>query len=93
MYSADLKDFYKYQLHGIRLKVEGAEPVRGEFIRGAYTSVNAIEKFKRGGFFNFNRIVFRATSGTARLIISDEAVPVGQELTFNFIEVEPYLMP
>ena len=74
-------------------QVEGAVPVRGEFIRGAFTGVNATKKFKAGGFFNFNRIVFRATSNTAQLIISDETATVGQEVTLNFIEVEPYLMP
>ena len=40
--------------------------------------------------------VFRATGSTAKLAISDWAVPaapggpIGQELMFNFIELQPY---
>ena len=43
-------------------------------------------------------MVFRAKSGEARLTISDwvgekqRGGPVGQELIFNFVEVEPFLM-
>ena len=94
MYSADLKNISKWQIHQISLEVEGAEPVLGEEIKDAFSSVHPIEKFgKADCYFNYHRIVFKATSNTARLIISDEAAPVGQELTLNFIEVEPYLMP
>ncbi len=48
---------------------------------------------------NYHRYVFKAVTSTAMLMISDwhsptiPSAPVGQELTFNFIQVEPYLMP
>ena len=47
--------------------------------------------------FNYHRQVFRAKGKTARVTISDWADqkdpggPAGQELMFNFIEVQPYL--
>lgn len=47
-------------------------------------------------FFDFHRLVFRANGPTAKLTISDWSAdgvpggPVGQELMFNFIEVQPY---
>ena len=47
--------------------------------------------------FTFHRRVFRARTGAAELAISDWASekkpggPAGQELIFNFIQVEPYL--
>ena len=48
-------------------------------------------------YINFHRRVFRATKPTARLTVSDwiqpddPGGPVGQELMFNFIEVQPWL--
>ena len=48
-------------------------------------------------YFNFVRLFFRAKAETARLAISDwvrekdAGGPDGQELMFNFVEVEPYL--
>lgn len=49
--------------------------------------------------FNLIRVVFRPRAQTARLEISDWASPtnpggpIGQELTFSFVEVEPFFMP
>jgi hypothetical protein len=48
-------------------------------------------------WFNYHWRVFRARDKTARLIISDwlsssdPGGPIGQELLFNFVEVQPYL--
>lgn len=46
---------------------------------------------------NYHRRIFRATATTARLSVSDwespgsAGGPPGQELMFNFIEIQPYL--
>ena len=93
MYSADLKDFYRYQLHPISLKIKGAEPVYSESTQGVFASEGSTEKYKKRGYLNYHRVVFKATAETARVIISDKPAPAGTELTLNFIEVEPYLMP
>ena len=54
------------------------------------------EEAKTKTWINFHRKVFRARAATARLTISDWASetelggPVGQELMYNFVEVQPY---
>ncbi len=46
---------------------------------------------------NYHWRVFRAKSATARLTVSDwksaaeAGGPIGQELIFNFLELQPYL--
>lgn len=51
---------------------------------------------ERQPWFNFYSRLFRAKESTAKLMISDWAGedepggPVGQELLYNFIEVQPY---
>ena len=47
--------------------------------------------------FNYHRLVFRATGTTAKLTISDwtssdaPGGPVGQQIMYNFVEVQPFL--
>jgi hypothetical protein len=88
--------------HAVRMFVEDAKPVPKENLQGEYAT-NKNHYIKKLGrvstYFNYHRIVFKATSKTARLVISDwrsENKPrseIGQRMMFNFIEVEPYLMP
>ena len=48
-------------------------------------------------WMNLHRIVFRAKSERAELVISDWLAenkpggPIGQEIIYNFIELQPYL--
>jgi hypothetical protein len=48
---------------------------------------------------NYHGRVFRANGNTARLIISDwvsddePGGPIGQELMYNFVSVQPYFEP
>jgi hypothetical protein len=46
-------------------------------------------------YMTYQRMVFRAKTGTAKLVISDWGAgpigPIGQELAINFIQVQPYL--
>lgn len=59
---------------------------------GPYTSEHPAQ-------FNFHRVVFRATSETAELVITDwpddagSVGPTGQRLAFNFVEVQPFWAP
>lgn len=88
--------------HAVGLFVEGAEPVPKERLQGEYKTQknHFMKKLGRATtYFNYHRTVFKATSKTARLVISDwpgENEPgsaVGRRMALNFIEVEPYLMP
>ena len=64
-------------------------------IRGIYRVGPFVDKTPP--WYNHHRIVFRAKAATARLTITDWAPDkepggrIGQELLFNFIEVQPYL--
>jgi hypothetical protein len=50
-------------------------------------------------YFTYYRIVFRAQSSTAELVISDWASPripggpIGQEIAINYVEVQPFFEP
>jgi hypothetical protein len=86
--------------HAVSLDVEGAQRVE----QGSYHSIpvsssysHAQLPFKNGpAWFNHHRLMFRATHPTARLTISDWASdktaggPAGQELMFNYVQLEPY---
>jgi hypothetical protein len=54
--------------------------------------------YENKAWFNYHFVVFRAKGKTAGITISDWAGesdpngPIGQELSFNFVEIEPYLM-
>ena len=86
--------------HGVALTIEGAEIIPG----GCYRSVpvsspwtHAQLPFENGpAWFNHHRVMFRAMAPTARITLSDWASdldpggPEGQELMFNYIQVQPY---
>ena len=70
-----------------------------EIISGGWSDGSASGKFDGENqlYTTYQRIVFRPTSEAATLTISDWASdkklggPIGQELAFNFIQVQPYL--
>ena len=86
--------------HGFTLAVEGAKAVE----EGSYNDVPVSSPwtheqlpFKNGpAFFNHHRVLFRATSDTAKLILDDgapgtlTAEQAGRQLMVNYIQVEPY---
>jgi hypothetical protein len=86
--------------HAVSLAVEGAQTVpelsyRSIPVSNAYTHPQL--PFPNGpAWFNHHRVVFRAMHPAAKLTISDWAPdqtaggPEGQELMFNYIQLEPY---
>jgi len=102
MYSANYDDLTRGDVFQVSLAVEGAELVPEENIQGLYHNSYSHLSPKFGDtrtWFNFHRVVFRATAPTAKVVISDWQYPtkpggrIGQTMAFNFVEVEPYLMP
>jgi len=102
MLTGDFKEPTKNVPHLLWLEVQGAEKVPGENVRGAYSTRHSESARKYGSattYFNYHRIVFRATAPTAELRIYDwytptyRKGPAGREFTINAVEVEPYLMP
>jgi hypothetical protein len=104
MITADYQDIVNgrsvQQRHAVSLDVEGAQRVEQGTYRSIAVSSPYSHKqlpFNNGpAWFNHHRLMFRATQPQARLVISDWASareaggPVGQELMFNYVQLEPY---
>ena len=100
MFSGDHQDLSTQEAHAVRIEFEGAELVPEK----CFTHVGASRW--PNTFVNWHVRVFRAKGTTATLRISDwadpppagsgEAAPggpIGQELMYNFIKVQPYWLP
>jgi len=90
----------KPQKHAVSVAIEDADVIAEQGISDAYRSrIGLDEKGEKMPCFHFVRIVFRPKAEAARLEITDWASatdpggPIGQELTFSFVEVEPFFMP
>jgi hypothetical protein len=104
MITADYQDIKNgrsvRQRHAVSLAVEGAQKVE----QGSYHSIPVSSSYSHRqlafssgpAWFNHHRLMFRATHPSARLIISDwesdnaAGGAAGQELMFNYIQLEPY---
>lgn len=95
MYTADGKDRSSAEGHAVRIDIGGVQMLDEKRVDHVFAGCHS------GGanppHFTFRRRVFRAKTTNAKLAISDWASekktggPAGQELIFNFIQVEPYL--
>lgn len=91
------------QQDALSITFENAEEITGpgNNFQSTYPCItfHAFGKFtsEYPAWMNFHWHVFRAKGNTARLVVSDWANPadpggpIGQELMFNFIELQPYL--
>ncbi len=90
MFSADRQDLSKPDKHAVHIDFDNADLVPEK----CFTHVGAGTRPK--SFLNWHVRVFRAKSQTATLRIADwsdakqPGGPVGQELMYNFIKVQPY---
>ncbi len=105
MYTADYSDLKtgksQRQKHVVSISVSGANPIPDRELHIPYYS-RASMKFppfdseKKPCWSNYHWLLFRAESQTAKLMISDwvdaqrPGGEIGQELAFNFFQVEPY---
>ena len=106
MVTADHRDLVQQQQakrsHAVSIRIKNVEILPGE--KKSFQSIfpnhyaRPVGNFKGGRSFymNYHWRVFRAQQTTARLTVTDwkdsttPGGPVGQELMFNFIEVQPY---
>ena len=104
MYTGDYQNLHQWQLHNVSLSVgDPAIVMPQQCIQNVWRHNPEKEFGNRPTYPNYHRIVFRSRSETVKLTISDwqrtyrhgavPTAPVGQELTVNFVQVEPYLMP
>ena len=88
-------------LHAVTIRIENVDklPGRENSLQTAFRDHPAY-RFKHPYWMNYHWRVFRARGTTAKLTVTDwksdpahaePAGPIGQELMFNFIEIQPYL--
>lgn len=89
MFSADPRDFAN-QSHAVRIEFDGAELVTEKCFTHVATGT------RPNSFLNWHVRVFRALGTTVTLRVSDWAAadhpggPLGQELVYNFVKIQPY---
>ena len=101
--SADIERLGEKQQLALTVNVGSAETLDAHGFQFVYPSGYSHEAGPytrdRPACFNFHRVVFRANAPTAQLVIGDWASPtepggpVGQEIVFNFAEVQPFHEP
>ena len=107
MVTGDYQDFVQGRdaehLHAVAINLESVEPLSGpkKSFQFAFPNHHGRHLGKFGGKhlyrMNYHWRVFRANGTSARLTVSDwkteteQGGPVGQELMYNFIEIQPYL--
>ena len=101
MFSGDFKDLSAKVKHAVSVRIDGATLIRDKCFDAVVFSCHPFGPYKAGGnnaYMNWHWRVFRAKGKTARLTISDWATDkepggpagAGQELMYNFAQVQPY---
>ena len=100
MYTGDYKDMSQKQKHAVSIKIENVQFIPEKCFTHVYPNCHTHARYDRDkAWMNFHWRVFRAKGKTARLTISDwtsekePGGPVGQELMYNFVQVQPYCAP
>jgi hypothetical protein len=101
MYTGDYQDLALEQKHAVSIKLDGVEVLAGKSFQhvfsNCYNHNYGPYNTQHHAWMNYHWRVFRAAAPQARITISDWASgrdpggPIGQELMFNFVEVQPYL--
>ena len=100
MYVSDYLELTRKQRHPISVRIDGVEMMADKGYQAVFANCydHHIPQYgEKNTYFNLVRLFFRAKAETATLTISDWASqkdaggPAGQELMFNFVEIEPYL--
>ena len=106
MYTADYGELTSgkstQQKHAVSIHMDGVELIPGRCFQHIFANcydhhVGPFTDTSHPLWMNYHQRVFRATAPTATLTISDWSAtdspggPTGQQLIFNFIQVQPYL--
>ena len=101
MFSGDFKDLSVKQKHAVVIKLDNVEILKSftHVNANCYSHHHGPFDAKNKAWMNYHWRVFRAKGSSAKVTVSDWADdkepggPVGQELMYNFIHVQPYLDP
>ncbi|MBI4557286.1 MAG: hypothetical protein HY706_06865 [Candidatus Hydrogenedentes bacterium] len=99
--SADLQHLDTEQTLPLSIEITGAERIEELSFQCPYQA-RTVEQMRASGVaqpvhMNMHRVVFRPAAQTAELAISDWQSPtdpgelIGQELAFNFVQIEPFV--
>ena len=94
MYAGEHKNLAHKQKLAISVKIDNVELIENRCFQHVYGNYHV-----KNTFFNFFSYVFRAKGESATLTVSDwlnanqPGGPMGQEIFFNFVEIQPYLGP
>ncbi|HOZ49433.1 MAG TPA: hypothetical protein PLO37_04385 [Candidatus Hydrogenedentes bacterium] len=101
--SADPADLAVEKKTGLSIEIEGGDVLDPLCFQYPYPSCYSHEEgpYNRDhpAWFNFHRVVFRAKGRSAEIVLSDWTTPgapgdqPGGETAFNFVEIQPFLMP
>ena len=103
LYVADYQDYTKGESIrkklAVSLDIDNVKMLPAKCLLLEVDSTSSVGPFsgKTPPWMNVHRLVFRALGATAKLTISDwkdattPGGPVGQEILYNFVEVEPYI--
>lgn len=106
MFTADYQDLTRgrdvKQMHKVRITIDDVDLLPGKCFQDVFPSGRAGHshgKFDRDNnlWISYHNLVFRARGESAALTVSDWIADdkpggeIGQELIFNFIEIQPYL--
>ena len=101
LYTGDFKDMSKQEKHAVTIQLDNVTLIPGKCFTHVFHNHRAhsyapYDGKKRKAWMNYHWRIFRAKGPTGRLVISDWAGagkpggPIGQELMYNFIQVQPY---
>ena len=100
MYSGDFNDLSRKHKHAVAAKLENVTMIPEKSFThvfpSCYSHSYGAYNVENRAWMNFHWYLFRAKGRTARLAISDWASdkqpggPTGQELMYNFVQVQPY---
>ena len=105
LYTGDYQNLVKgmsvKESNAVNITIEGGEWLADQSFQSPFHSCFAAGAFTRSkrAWLNYHWRVFRATEPAGKLTISDWADatrpggPTGQELLFNFVELQPYTCP
>ncbi|MDO9463845.1 MAG: sugar-binding protein [bacterium] len=96
-----LKGKSEMEKHGVSIVIDNVELIKDKCFQEVKANSSGHDwgtfDGKNKFWFNYHSRVFKAKGSNAKLLISDwindkePGGPIGQELMFNFIEVQPYL--
>ena len=101
MFSGDRKDMSKKEEHAVRIQFENATLIPEKGYTYVHTNVGGSRAYppyseEGSAWLNYHYRIFRANGHSAKLSVSDWTSdeepdgPIGQELMYNFISVQPY---